>query len=392
MRFPGKRGNLLIAVGLLLLSAAGCASASDGPSEVATDSAEAIEERSTADDDSGAATPSEDDESVGEEPAEQEPAADDAEASSERAAEDDDGQEETAMASSSPLGAFFADDGGFQQAVAECTARVEEQIVSCMAEQGFEFKPTGGQVNEVEERQSEMTEREWTTEYGYGISTSFDTIAQNRASDPNTPIVIALGAAEREIWFLTLFGPGYDDPDAAEEDGPPPLEEQGCIGQSIIATGGSAAIEGLDDFGDAYWEQVEAIFDRPELVDAVAEWSRCMAELGYPDYAGLLEPEEDLGERLGEITGPLEAALDELEESEVRALIEGDVLDLEALPGLDVDGLRSLQALERATAIADLDCYDDHVREIYEPLRDDFERGLMDTYSAELDALKNIGG
>ena len=68
------------------------------------------------------------------------------------------------MAASSPIGAFFADGGGFEAALAEYTARVEEEIVRCMAEQGFEFTPTGrGTSNPVEDAQNELTDREGRT-------------------------------------------------------------------------------------------------------------------------------------------------------------------------------------------------------------------------------------
>lgn len=298
--------------------------------------------------------------------------------------------DEPAMASDSPLGAFFADDGGFQAALAEYTVRVEEVIVRCMAEQGFEFAPTGNRTNEVQERQNELSERAWTLEYGYGISTSFDTIAQQQASDPNGAIIFSLGPAEREIWFQTLLGVDYEGFGGPAEDGPP-LEEQGCIGQALIETGGQGAIEGLETFGEAYEEGEEALYDQNEMIIALGEWTRCMSEAGFPDFSELDEPEESIGDRLEVITAPLNEALDGLDPEEGQALIAGDTLELESLPGLDVDALRTLQADELKLALQDLDCYDAEVRSTFEPLRDDFQRGLMSEFSTELDALKNIG-
>ena len=60
------------------------------------------------------------------------------------------------MAASSPIGAFLADEGGYQAAIAEYTLQVEESILRCMAEQGFEFDVTGGEAlsNAVQDRQS----------------------------------------------------------------------------------------------------------------------------------------------------------------------------------------------------------------------------------------------
>ena len=379
--------RLLVVLTATAMLTAACASGSDTES----DSSATVE---SSDDQAASGTDnadSNDDAADADEPA--------TEAEADSSASTDDGNSDTdaettegdpSMAASSPIGAFFADGGGFEAALAEYTARVEEEIVRCMAAQGFEFTPTGrGGQNPVEQAQNELSEREWTLEYGYGISTSFDTIAEQQATDPNADIIFSLTAGEREAWLDTLFG--VDREGFGVDTGARPLEEQGCIGSSIIATGGQGPIEGLDGFGDAYEEGLEGIFDRTEMITAVDDWSQCMALAGYTGYSELDAPEDEIGDELGTITAPLTAALDEIDDADARALVEGDTLELEDLPGLDVDALRDLQARELATAITDLDCYDEHVRVTYEPLRDDFERGLIEEFNAELDALRTIG-
>ena len=360
-----SRSRLVALFLALVVFAAACSSGSGGETAVATS-----DDAPTSSD--SAAAPADD--------------ADDDESTPAPNAADSD---EPSMAASSPIGAFFAGDGGFEAAISEYTTRVEEAITICMAEQGFEFKPTGQQQNEVQQRQNDLTVRQWTEEYGYGISTSFDSIAQQQANDPNSEILFSLSASEREVWLETLLGSGFDDPTAGDAS---ELENQGCIGASIIETGGQGVIEGLEEFGEAYEEGEEVIYDTNEMIVAVGEWTRCMSETGFPDYSELDDPEAAIGDELDDITAPLDAALDELDPEEGRALIEGDVLDLESLPGLDVDALRALQDKEKKTALADLDCYEAHVRDVFEPLRNEFELGLMDTYGAELDALVNIGG
>lgn len=295
----------------------------------------------------------------------------------------------TAMAASSPIGAFF--DGGFDDALAEYTTRVEEAIVVCMAEQGFRFAVSeNGRVNEIEARQNELTTREWTAQYGFGISTSFDSIARNQTSDPNVEIFFSMSESEREVWSQTLSG-GDIGAALGGDFGSRPLEDQGCIGQALIDTGGQEAIEGLSTFGDIYEEGEAALFDTREMVEASDAWARCMSEAGFLNYANLDDPEDEISERLGVVTAPLSAAIDNLSDEEGEALISGESLDLEDLPDLDVQALRDLQDDERALALADLDCYEAEVQAIFEPLRDDFENGLLVEYATELDALKNIG-
>lgn len=299
--------------------------------------------------------------------------------------------EGTAMAADSPIGAFFADDGGFEAAIAEYQVRVGEAITRCMAAQGFEFA-AGGDFNDnpVQDAQNELTIREWTSEFGFGISTSFDSVAQNQASDPNTAIFLGMSESEREIWAATLTG--GDLGDLGGGFGSRPLEEQGCIGQALIETGGQDAIEGLETFGSAYEEGEEALFERREMVDATTAWTRCMSEAGYPNYAGLDDPEDEISEKFDVVTAPLQAALDSLSDEEGQALISGESLDIADLPDLDVTALRNLQEEEITLALADLDCYEAEVQAIFEPLRNDFENGLLNEYSTEFDALRNIGG
>ena len=369
MQHPSRLSRLFLLLAVAALFATACqTNASDGDTAVATNDGAATDESSDA------AAPVDDGD----------------EDSAPAASNDSDDSDEPSMAASSPIGALFADDGGFEAAISEYTTRVEEVITVCMANQGFEYVPSGAQQNEVQQRQNELTVAEWTAEYGYGISTSFDSIAQQQANDPNGAIIFSLSATEREIWLQTLLGASYDDP-TAFEDGAPALEEQGCIGEAIIATDGQGVIEGLEDFGEAYEEGEAVIYDTNEMIVAVGDWTRCMSEIGFPDYSELGDPEEAIADQLEVITAPLDAALDELDPEEGRALIEGDVLDLESLPGLDVEALRSLQDEERKTALADLDCYTAHVKDVFEPLRDEFERGLLDSYGSELDALLNIG-
>ena len=292
------------------------------------------------------------------------------------------------MAASSPIGAFFADGGGFEAAIAEYTIRVEEAIVICMANEGFEFARTTQAPNEIQEKANELTTRQWRTEYGYGISTSFDTIAQSQANDPNAEIMFSLSAAERELWIENLTGGDF----AGQGNiGSKPLEEQGCIGEALIETGGQEAIEGMQTFGEAYEEGEEAIFDRREMVDAVDAWSRCMSEAGVPGFSAPDDPEQDIGEKFEEVIAPLQDALETLSPEEGQAMISGESLDIADLPDLDVDALRELQADEVTLALVDLDCYEAEVEATYEPLRDDFENGLIQEYASELDALKNIG-
>jgi hypothetical protein len=290
------------------------------------------------------------------------------------------------MAASSPIGAYFEDGGGLEAAFAEYGVKVDEQITVCMAQQGFEYGASAPDVPEIDRLQGELTVHEWTAQFGYGVSTSFDSIIAQQASDPNTEIFLTMSPDEQELWIAALTGQSEDGFEFA-----PALEDQGCIGEAILATGGGDVIDGIESFGNAYDEGEDALFDRREMVDAVDAWSRCLSEAGYGHMAAREDPEESITDRFTEVVAPLDAAIEDIDPDDARALFAGDSVELEDLPGLDVQALRELQDDERALALADLDCYEDHVKVIFEPLRDDFENGLLTEYQGELDALRTIG-
>lgn len=362
----------LIALLGVLLIATGCSSASDEGTSIESTSEEAVAEAEAASDSGDdSSTEGSDDNDSGD--------------SGDNASADDG----TPMAASSPIGAFFNDGGGFEQTIADYTIKVEEEIVLCMAAEGFEFRQSTPQRPEIQRLQNELSEREWTKQFGYGISTAFASLVQDQGGDPNAEIFFSMQPAEREAWTATLAG---EDPSLQGIDNDRPLEEQGCIGQAIIATGGQEVFSGLDEVGQTYEEGLEGIYDDPNMITAVADWTRCMSEGGYPDYSEVDSPEEDIGKRLNELTAGLDAAIDAMSPEEGQALIDGDNIDLEDLPGLDVEALRKLQEEELKVAVADLDCFEAHVADVFYPLRDAFERGLLDEYQSQFNALRNIGG
>jgi len=356
---------------MVLLIAAGCSSSSSDTAVTAASESEVAEAEAAA-------------------PETSEPEADnpDDEPAAAPASEDTD---DTPMAASSPIGAFFNDGGGFEQSIADYTVKVEEQIVLCMAAEGFEFRQSTPQRSEIQRLQNELTRREWTERYGYGISTSFESLVQEQGGDPNAELFFSMQPGERDAWVSTLAG------ENASLGGGPladdvPLEEQGCIGEAIIGTGGQEVFEGLDQIGSSYEEGLEGINDQPEMINAIDAWSRCLGEAGFPNYSEPDAPQDEISTRLDELTVGLDAAIDDLSSEEGQALIEGDKIELDDLPGLDVDALRKLQDEELKLAVADLGCFEDHVADTFLPLRDAFERGLLDEYQSELTALKTIGG
>lgn len=295
------------------------------------------------------------------------------------------------VAESSPIGAFFADDGGMEAAQAEYNVRVETEIAKCMAEQGFEYKPSGLDFrSEADRETSTLTLPAWVAKYGYGVSTSFDSTLAMQSTDPNTVYVQSLSVAEQMLWIQALAGE-QGPPTTEEEFSSRPLDQQGCVGVAIKATGLDEVMDGLSDFEDAYQQAEEQLKDNPDVINAQDAWSRCMAEAGFPGYEGQDEPEQDFQERLGKLLAPAQKELSNLSPEEAQAVFTGEAVEADQVPGLDVTALRELQAEEIRTATQDLACYNTHMKDVYEPLRDALQNGLIEEHSEALNAIKNFG-
>lgn len=308
----------------------------------------------------------------------------------------EDSQTETAeqptMAESSPIGAFFSDDGGGMEAAqAQYNARVETEIVKCMVEEGFEYTPSGMDFRtEADKAMSKLTITEWVAQYGYGVSTTFDSVLAQQSSDPNTAYVQSLSMAEQMLWLQTLMGEA-GPPTSEEEFTSRPLEQQGCIGVAIKATGLEDMMDNLSQFGEAYEQAEEQLKDNPDVINAQDHWSRCMSEAGYTGYENQDAPSQDFEQRLNTLVAPARTALRNLPPEQAQAIFTGEAVEVDQVPGLDVEALRELQAEEIRTATTDLQCYDTHMKDVYEPLRDQLQKGLIEEHSDTLNAIKNMG-
>ncbi len=294
-------------------------------------------------------------------------------------------------AESSPLGAYFIEDGGSDAAMREWQYSTQELIASCMKAEGFDFVPSVAEVPDMMSERSELSERAWTEAYGYGISTAFESLTQMQAADPNLAIMSAMDEVEQEIYIATLIGSDMASGDIVDPAELPPLEEQGCAGQAVLSNGGEALGEGLNEFNVAYGEAMEQVQDNPAMVAAADKWSVCMSGEGY-DFADQEDSYEYVSVQFDEATSSLQSELDHLSDAELSALFDGTDTNIANLPGFDPEDLKAVQKEEIEIALADLDCYELYVAEVFEPLRDEIENGLILEYSNQLDAVRDLTG
>lgn len=244
---------------------------------------------------------------------------------------DGDGSNEaqTSTDGAETLADFFGYGEDFDEEAAMAEARaeqlaIEEQIATCMAEQGFEYTPYvpedmfgffGGPGED-------LTEEERMKKYGYGFFTymleeaeTYDEFEDpySPENDPNWARMEAMSESEREAYHKALDGdwenyewePEYDE-DGNEIFSEPDWEAIG--GCRIEAEQEMRGGPGFDEEMMAISEQLEPLWEDlfarieadPRMVEANADWAACMAERGYTFtnqediFQYLMEKEEDL--------------------------------------------------------------------------------------------------
>ena len=282
------------------------------------------------------------------------------------------GDETKLTETDSPLSAFLAPLGGLaldataeqtQEFYAEQERQRQNLIAACMAEQGFDYFPAGGDVVVISSRDIERPDdRGWVEKYGYGIVNSPWQDAAPTANpgpseqvDPNSEYVESLTEAEQQAYSRALLG----EPRDSEEEWD--WRDHGCVGWSLHE------VQGANPWEQAENKQIiEAIRtfyvtmpDDPAFTELHADWADCMAEAGH-----------------GGFTRQSDA------EASIRDLI--DEQNPEATPDL----VKSADQ-EVALALVDLGCREQtDYRQRHLKTQFDLENQFIADHSEELDALK----
>lgn len=290
-----------------------------------------------------------------------------------------------------PLEAYFTEIYGGPQDEDAANAqmmRIEEATAACMAEQGFEYIPMdysqqGGSFV-VTEDEIPWGTREFAEQYGYGITTQpmqEEMIPDENAEewiDPNQEYVEAMSEAEREAYYIALYGEQTFEESADGEAQEYDWTQAGCSGraqQEANAVGIDAdQMSALEEEMNAMWEAM-AVDPRFAALDEA--WATCLADAGFPGFTRMGEAEEAFSERANKVYE--EAYSDqtqEMTEEEYMAIDEEVQRQLAEISSEEIE-----------TAVADFTCreevrYEATSREISL----EYEQEFVDTHRAELEA------
>lgn len=301
------------------------------------------------------------------------------------------GGEETAAESATdvgPLGEFLGYGDEDEQDFADQSRRVEELVVACMAEQGFEYLPVeypDFADDPAFAAREDLSPAEYASEYGYGYFTAgMEEQEGPEFTDPNSELVEALGPAEQEAYYLALYGEQAEfDPEAEEEEVVEYGFGGGCQGEaSEEVYGGGGAQEELNPAYEQLYERIQA---DPRLVEANAAWSECMSEAGY-SYTS----QEDVYEYLSEQQNAL------YEESYADLPTEAPAEDSTeefVEPELDEGRVAELAEEEIAIAVADQSCQAAHLPpELMRDVSAEYEEAFIEENRELLEQVRDAQG
>jgi hypothetical protein len=178
---------------------------------------------------------------------------------------------------------------------------IEEAIVVCMREEGFEYQPVDynsqvdADVGQEDYALMQESPEAYGEKYGYGVVRNYELYEEPYIGDggdgyggppfedPNEDYVMSLSDSERDAYFEVLYGPpqmeeDFDetDPDGTQLTYAPPLEEQGCQGRARLEVVGDDPMND-PEIQEAMNDVFSSQQDDPRLENAQRGWVECMA-------------------------------------------------------------------------------------------------------------------
>lgn len=283
--------------------------------------------------------------------------------------------------------------------------QVQDLIVACMSEAGFEYTPEpfyGDREDAFKDPYAEVWQLQqddpeaFAREYGYGLTT----IDYQRdigetpdpGDDPNYAYRESLSPAAQEEYDKALWG----DFEAVEEQAGDATTEAvdpgGCSNDAYEQVfGGAESGPGEDQFTELF-EEWDALYQRiendPRMDVATMAWLSCMSDAGYPDLDDLYGGQNAVSERQSELYGwedegggLLPAPIEEGEGATQAPLepVEPDPAELDAL-----------RQFERDIAVADYTCRQEHdVDGVEREVRHEHEEQFIEDNREQLEAYRD---
>lgn len=250
----------------------------------------------------------------------------------------------------------------------------QEYLAACMAEEGFEYRPTTAPPQYT---LPELTPA-YAAEFGYGDTTEaygpdvppmrFSAMpGDDPAEDFNSSYAYGLAADAQEQYWLAMHGPDVP-PDGDPAD--IPLEESGCYAQAYAQQfPESRHPPEFAPVEEAIREEIWWVDEDPRLVATHPAWADCMADAGYPDLVDVPDAAALANDRANNSSLTLAVPYAELKE-------------------MFPDELAEVQQFEIDVAVADAACREESGwYDVKTEVLAEAEESIVERYRAELDAM-----
>ena len=288
---------------------------------------------------------------------------------------------------------------------------VQDYIVTCMAEAGFEYEPepfwadlqdASGMVDPFEDvwKLRQEDPEAFAREYGYGATTidynAVEDGMQEPTPGPNEEYRESLSPAAQAEYDKALWGDWEEMEPPSDGATAEPVEPGGCNNEAFEVVYGSPEeeqeqFEALYEEWDSLYQRIE---DDPRLTEAVRAWSDCMADAGYPDLEELYGGENLVYQRQEEAYGwddegapgavPADPEAVEPDAERTAAPVPSEPVELAP------EVLAELREFELAVAWADYECREEHdVERIQREVQYAHEEQFIEDHRAELEAYRD---
>lgn len=214
-----------------------------------------------------------------------------------------------------PLAQYFAAARGTdlspeeqQKRAEESQRQIDELVVACMAQAGFEYQPwqPSPPVATSGEFAWEPDDKKWVERYGYGIVNNplTDEATENPNYDPNQAYVDALSKPEWVAFYDALNGPlpgGMDGEEYVEPD----WTKKGCLGAATHEVNGDDPWTNRTyaDLLEKMQSLTADLEEHPDIVALDARWMMCMEESGESRFSRPADASAWVEEEVGRIFG-----------------------------------------------------------------------------------------
>jgi hypothetical protein len=278
--------------------------------------------------------------------------------------------------------------------------KVEQEVVACMEEAGFDYVanvPKDDDLGKKFEEAYSLPPGEFAKKYGYGVAT-MDHLMPDEATgtDPNQKIREKLSPQAQKAYDKALYGSEKMGISASgggtkTKATTPDRDDLGCYGKAAEKVYGKQKQFDEDAFKkfDSLFKDLDSLRKRMEndqrVKDASKAWADCMADQGYPNFEKPQDAQQSVWDKFSKES---EAAAPKPTGDDGGDGGDGPVA--KPMPmRLDAEKRREIRELELKLAPIDHECQEKHFAKPAKEVRFELEKEFLAQHKAQLEQYRD---